>query len=601
MNKIAYVMTGIAALSGLVAGIMGCGGSGSSSGGRAGRYVGKLTSVVAWKMADAEFAHLSPVTRATLQQQGMTLDETTKTIVSNELPLQGHWVRIGDRFCMTDKDGLFVVDGNVPDAGTARVFSETDAPTAEGEFPISSLVPEGQTPGSVRLTLDYHASSVTKATSRAQAAPDGCPLKEACLPAHHPDGNDKACRLDYNGPDGDSLPRVRGLGGSDDCVSKSSDNYIDSTCFHWTFAAPGRPCLGEGPDVDEGMTCWKNHKYRNCQNMGEDDLNLTPKIKVPLGGQVTFTLRNNTPANNTMLLWQEKNVPGSLALDPSAPSSEARLEKLSGAQFVYHYNEARQEHYEDVKLVYTAPTSLPDGKTAETYHLEALAGGYRVVCEVVVGEIDHIEVSPVSDSIKVGDVTPLTAVAKDSNGNIVNNVPFEWSSSNPGVATVDAQGLVLGVSEGQSVIHVSTPNAPGLKASATITVTKDEEPSKPGGRYVMESVNDAAPPKVVNEFYDPQLKYTFRSTVFSGVIVLNTDGTFETERKFGEYNAPATLKGSGTYQVTGGTVKFTYTSGTGPGAAALNGPGKIVVYYVLEKDNAHFPKDVPVTEVYRLQ
>lgn len=574
--------------------LVGCGSGGKGKvSTRSGTYVGKLTSVVNWKIPEETFAGLSPARRAALQQKGITIDDTAQAIQSPELPLAGHWVKVGDRYCMTDSQGIFKVEGAVPTGGSAPVYSQVGNTSAEGEVPMASLVPEGQTPSTVRLLFNYDRP-VTASVGRA-AAPDGCPVKGACQPGA-PNGNKAACCLDYNGEDGDGLPRLRVSSAGKECRSKATDNYFMSTCFLWTFTKGSRPCLNEEDyDGNRDESCWKTHRYRNCQNMVEDDLNAPAKVVVPLGGRVTIPIRNNTTANATVMFWQEAGVPGKIEKEPGAPSVNGKLEVLNNGIVTQNYSESLQEHYEDFVLAYVAPESLPDNKKTAVYHLISSAGGVVKVTEVVVGDGKYIELNPASDSIEVGQQTDFVATAYDGEGNVID-LDFEWSVSNS-VASVTSQGLATALNEGQCIITVRSPGT-DLRATATLTV---EKKPKPGGFYGLSAVNGDSPPKVVNEYYDKQLKYTFRMTIYGGSFEINDDGTFAVERKGGEAGFPVTSKGSGTYQVIGDKIKFTYTSGYGPGEATVVSKGKIAVSYVFPQDKQHFPKEVPVTEVYTLK
>ena len=86
----------------------------------------------------------------------------------------------------------------------------------------------------------------------------------------------------------------------------------------------------------------------------------------------------------------------------------------------------------------------------------------QTVASVVVGP-------PMATITSPGDTLRLTALAFDENGYAVAGAEFSWKSSNAGVATVDAGGLVTAVAEGTVTI---TANVEGLSGSAEITVTE---------------------------------------------------------------------------------------------------------------------------------
>jgi hypothetical protein len=69
-------------------------------------------------------------------------------------------------------------------------------------------------------------------------------------------------------------------------------------------------------------------------------------------------------------------------------------------------------------------------------------------------------------NIEPDDTTQATATAFDGS-DVVIDVPFTWSSSDPSIATVSSTGLITGVAEGSAVITVS---AQGIEAHVIITV-----------------------------------------------------------------------------------------------------------------------------------
>lgn len=82
--------------------------------------------------------------------------------------------------------------------------------------------------------------------------------------------------------------------------------------------------------------------------------------------------------------------------------------------------------------------------------------------------VSSVSVSPTSASVGVGGTVDLTATISPDNA---TNKNVTWSSSNTGVATVSASGVVTGVAAGEVAI-TATSQADGTKsASCTVTVT----------------------------------------------------------------------------------------------------------------------------------
>ncbi|HMH83660.1 MAG TPA: Ig-like domain-containing protein [Gemmatimonadales bacterium] len=90
-------------------------------------------------------------------------------------------------------------------------------------------------------------------------------------------------------------------------------------------------------------------------------------------------------------------------------------------------------------------------------------------------EADTVEVSPSTAELEIGQTVQLTAVVKDSDGNVLSRT-ITWSSSSTALATVSSTGLVTGVAGGVATITASV----GI-LSGTSTVTQPTpQPSQPG-------------------------------------------------------------------------------------------------------------------------
>lgn len=78
-----------------------------------------------------------------------------------------------------------------------------------------------------------------------------------------------------------------------------------------------------------------------------------------------------------------------------------------------------------------------------------------------------VEVSPSASQVIVEAMTPFQATLKDVAGNLLFERLVSWRSGSPTVATVDADGVVSGVSSGQATI---TATSEGASGSALVTV-----------------------------------------------------------------------------------------------------------------------------------
>jgi len=90
----------------------------------------------------------------------------------------------------------------------------------------------------------------------------------------------------------------------------------------------------------------------------------------------------------------------------------------------------------------------------------------RITLEEQLGIASSIKVAPSTLLLTVGDSQSLSYVVEPSNAAYT----VTWGSSDPSVATVDAQGVVRALADGTAVITATTDN--GLSATCTVTVRR---------------------------------------------------------------------------------------------------------------------------------
>lgn len=83
--------------------------------------------------------------------------------------------------------------------------------------------------------------------------------------------------------------------------------------------------------------------------------------------------------------------------------------------------------------------------------------------------VTGVTVSPAALALAPGDTAALTAVIVPANA---TNRAVSWQSSNPSIATVDANGLVTALAPGRTVITATTADG-GFTATCTVTVTAE--------------------------------------------------------------------------------------------------------------------------------
>ena len=103
-----------------------------------------------------------------------------------------------------------------------------------------------------------------------------------------------------------------------------------------------------------------------------------------------------------------------------------------------------------------------------TATITATVGTARGEAPVEVEQVpDSLEVTSPGSALAIGDSMQFTATVFDGNGHPMGGLTFEWSSSDPAIATVDERGWVMGIAEGSADI---TAAAGELRASKTLAV-----------------------------------------------------------------------------------------------------------------------------------
>src|SRR5947207_1622900 len=82
--------------------------------------------------------------------------------------------------------------------------------------------------------------------------------------------------------------------------------------------------------------------------------------------------------------------------------------------------------------------------------------------------VASVTVSPAAASLTAGQTVQLAAVTRDSAGNVLTGRTVTWTTTNSGVATVSATGLVAAVATGSATV---TANSEGKSNTAAVTVT----------------------------------------------------------------------------------------------------------------------------------
>jgi uncharacterized protein YjdB len=125
----------------------------------------------------------------------------------------------------------------------------------------------------------------------------------------------------------------------------------------------------------------------------------------------------------------------------------------------------------DPDVVQVSPTGFVTavGEGTATVTATTDDGGLTNACVVIVPEyieVIGINLTPANMEINTGQSTQLTVEILPANA---TNQSVIWSSDNPDVATVNAEGLITGVSVGQAIITAETAEG-GFSATSQVTV-----------------------------------------------------------------------------------------------------------------------------------
>ena len=111
-------------------------------------------------------------------------------------------------------------------------------------------------------------------------------------------------------------------------------------------------------------------------------------------------------------------------------------------------------------------TGVRAGTTTISAVVDGITGTASVM--VVPAVVARVAITPVDPSLLVGGTLSATATAYDAAGNTITGRAVTWSSSNTGVASVGAAGLVTAISAGTTVI---TGTVDGVSGTTTVTVS----------------------------------------------------------------------------------------------------------------------------------
>lgn len=167
-----------------------------------------------------------------------------------------------------------------------------------------------------------------------------------------------------------------------------------------------------------------------------------------------------TPATNSMTVAQTKTLTVTLR--------DASNGALPAAPGTWSSSDATVATVDSVGKV----TALKVGTTTITHTHTATGKTGTATVTVSAPTVNSVTINPATAALTVGQETTLQAILKDSSGTILPIEAGTWSSSNPALVSVDANGKITGVAITDSPVLVSfTHTASGRSGSASVTVT----------------------------------------------------------------------------------------------------------------------------------
>ena len=116
-------------------------------------------------------------------------------------------------------------------------------------------------------------------------------------------------------------------------------------------------------------------------------------------------------------------------------------------------------------------------------------------------QVADLQVSPENVTLKVGERKPLYASAFDRSGNIITTARFRYTSASNAVATVDAEGILMGRGPGVTLVTVATGSR---SVRVTVTVVNGPQAAAP-------SAPTSAPAGATRIIIDPATVYLLPS------------------------------------------------------------------------------------------
>lgn len=163
-------------------------------------------------------------------------------------------------------------------------------------------------------------------------------------------------------------------------------------------------------------------------------------------------------------------------------SEAAGTEVAYGTTITIWVSKGNPEAESAPKYEPTTETTKPDPEPTQAPSTEPTVEPPKPDPEPTKIHVKSITLNYTSKTLLVGNSFSLSATIAPTNA---TNQSVSWSSSNSGVASVNADGTVTAVSAGTATITVSANDGSGIKASCTVTV---EKPDPDAGKVTVPNI-----------------------------------------------------------------------------------------------------------------
>ena len=147
----------------------------------------------------------------------------------------------------------------------------------------------------------------------------------------------------------------------------------------------------------------------------------------------------------------------------TALAFDAQGQSVSGGNFSWRTSSSAVASISSTGLA----TGVAPGNATITASTGGVSGSASIRVTLQTGPIARVEILPNPASVFVSATIPLAATAYDAQGRPIDGAEFTYSSGNTSIATVNASGVVTGVSAGTVSITARTG---AVSASAVVTV-----------------------------------------------------------------------------------------------------------------------------------